>query len=136
MVDVQARADGVCVKAHGRWHGGHQLVEGTLGGGSEFVVSEAAGLRHEEALQFGVVEARDLGAPTFLQLPAADCSAMSQERNARDAEGFHVAMGGALRDFEPLCDLSCGEATVSLEQHECGEEAVGFHLVAALLFKN
>lgn len=126
-VDVEAGADGVCLGAHGGGEGGHQLVEGALGGGGEFAVSESAGLHHEEALKLGVVEAGNFGAPALLQLPAALCAAMCDERDACDAESFHVAMRGALGDFEALGYLARGEASVGLEQHERGEEAVGFH---------
>jgi hypothetical protein len=132
-VDVEARADRVCVGAHGDGEGGHQLVVGALGSGGEFAVSESAGLDHEQALKLGVIEAGDLGAPALLQLPSALCAAMRDERNACDAESFHVAMRGALGDFEAFGYLSGGEASVGLEQHECGEEAVGFHLVVRFI---
>jgi hypothetical protein len=78
-------------------------------------------------LKLGVVEAGDFGAPTLLQLPATLCAAMRDERDACDAKSFHVAMRGALGDFEALGYLTRGEASVGLEQHEHGEEAVGFH---------
>jgi hypothetical protein len=52
---------------------------------------------------------------------------MCDERDACDAEGFHVSVGGALGDFEALGYLTGGEASVGLEEHEGGEEAVGFH---------
>lgn len=82
-VDVKSGLNGVGLKAHGGWHGGHELVEGALGGGGEFAVAESAGLGHEEGLEFGVVEAGDFGAPASLQLPAAGCAAMGDEGNAR-----------------------------------------------------
>jgi hypothetical protein len=45
-------------------------------------------------------------------------------------------MSGALGDFEALGDLACGEAAVSLKEHERGEEAIGFHVVLSpLLFR-
>ncbi len=36
-------------------------------------------------------------------------------------------MRGALGDFEAFGYLARGEASVGLQEHECGEEAVGFH---------
>jgi hypothetical protein len=126
-IDVETRTEGVCLGADGGGKGGHQLVEGALGGGGEFAVSESAGLDHEQALKLGIVEAGYFGAPTLLQLPSALCAAMCEERDACEAESFHVAMRGALGDFQALGYLPGGEASVGLEEHEGGEEAVGFH---------
>jgi hypothetical protein len=82
-------------------------------------------------LKFSVIEPGDFGAPAFLQLPSALCAAMRDERDAGDAESFHIAMCGALRNFEALGYLARGEAAVGLEQHEGGEESVGFHFVGS-----
>jgi len=124
---VQAGLNGVGLKAHGGGHGGHELVEGALGGCGEPAIPESAGLGHEQGLKFSVVEAGDFGAPVFLQLPTAGWTTVGNERNTRCTEGFHVAMRGALGDFEALCYFPGGETAVGLKEHKRGEEAVGFH---------
>jgi hypothetical protein len=37
-------------------------------------------------------------------------------------------MRGALRDFKPLRHFARGEPAASLQQHQCGEKAIGFHV--------
>jgi hypothetical protein len=81
-IDVQAGADGIGLAPHAARQGGHQLAERALGRGDEAGIAEGAGLGHQEAAQLCLVEAWDLGAPTFGQLPSAVHAAHGEDRNS------------------------------------------------------
>jgi hypothetical protein len=68
-----------------------------------------------------------LGAPILFELPAALRATERGDGNADAAQGFHVAMNGALGNFKPFGEFAAGEAAIGLQQEQSGEEAIGFH---------
>lgn len=126
-VDVETLADGGGLFAEAAGEGGHELAEGSLGGGAHDGVAEGAGLSHEEGAELGFVEAGDVGSPAGLELPAALGAAESRDGDVGGAEGLHVAMDGALGDLEAVGELAAGDAAFCLKEEERGEKPVGFH---------
>src|SRR5690606_28301194 len=60
-------------------------------------------------------------------LPAALRTAQGEHRHAGRSEGFHVAVDGALRHFEPLGEHTRRQAAMRLEEENGGEQTVGSH---------
>lgn len=126
-VDIKALADGFSTGAHGAGERREQLFKSAFGGGGETGVAEGARLRHKQGVQLGHVHARYPGSPALLELPTALCSTQRRNGNAGRAERFHIAVDGALGNFQPFGKFAPSELFVSLEQQERGEETVRFH---------
>lgn len=133
-IDVKALADGGSLFAQADGEGSHQLSEGPFGGGAHGRVGEGAGLGHEEGAELGFVKAGDVGAPVALELPPALCSAERRDGHVGGAEGFHIAVDGALGDLEAIRELAAGNAALGLKEEQRGEETVGLHRMAIFTF--
>ena len=71
--------------------------------------------RHEQRLKFGLTEPGQIRAEAFHETPAASHPALRDHRHSSGAEGFHVAVDGALGDFEARRELAAGDAAVKLK---------------------
>ena len=70
-IDVKAFPHGNGAVTHGVGQRREKLAEGAVGGGRETLISESAWLRHEKSAELGVIEAGNLRAPVFIELPAS-----------------------------------------------------------------
>lgn len=134
-VDVEAVGGVLGVLLEGAGQGGEEFAVDGLGGVLQAEVGEQlGGLGEEEGEGFLGGEAGQVGLVVAQQAPAAARAAFGDDGDAGGAQGVHVAVDGALGDFETFGEFGGGEAGVGLEQKQDGEQTIGSHGVDGLLF--